>query len=381
VFNWTDILRYMSAQPEFVFVTCQVGAEPALKGELARQWPESRFAYSRPGFLTFKLPATTLADDFGLDCVFARAFGLTLGKVTGANPDELAQAAWRLVGGRTFDRLHVWQRDTEAPGHHGFEPVITPLARTASMALHSLLPLGALTASSGDGRGIVARPGELVLDCVVVAVGEWWIGYHRAQSVLSCLPGGLRSAVLPPEAVSRAYLKMEDALFWSGLPAQPGDLFAEIGCAPGGSSQALLDRGLHVIGIDPADVDPVVVAHPKFTHLKKRGADVRRREFRKVRWLAADINIAPNYTLDTVEAIVTHPEVKIRGLLLTLKLLDWVLADEIPAYLERVRSWGYRDVRAQQLQHHRQEFCIAAFRGKPAAARSKPGRQVSLAPS
>src|SRR5690606_33614331 len=130
----------------------------------------------------------------------------------------------------------------------------------------------------------------------------------------------------------------------SGLPVRPGDRCAEIGSAPGGSAQALLERGLLVTGIDPADMDAVVLAHPHFVHLKKRGADVRRREFRKTRWLIADLNVAPSYTLDTVEAIVLHPEVKIRGLLLTLKLLDWQLAEEVPAYLERVRSWGYRQV-------------------------------------
>ena len=102
-----------------------------------------------------------------------------------------------------------------------------------------------------------------------------------------------------------------------------------------------MSHGLRVIGIDPAEMDPVVLANPDFAHWKKRGADIRRREFRAVRYLAADINVAPNYTLETVENIVTHPDVHIRGLLLTLKLLDWKLADEVPGYLDRVRSWGY----------------------------------------
>ena len=29
-------------------------------------------------------------------------------------------------------------------------------------------------------------------------------------------------------------------------------------------------------------------------------------------------------------------------MLLTLKLADWELVDELPAYVERVRSWGYQ---------------------------------------
>jgi 23S rRNA (cytidine2498-2'-O)-methyltransferase len=72
------------------------------------------------------------------------------------------------------------------------------------------------------------------------------------------------------------------------------------------------------------------------------------------------MNVAPQYTLDTVEAIVAHPEVEIRGLLLTLKLLDWSLAAEIPNYLDRIRSWGYRDVKVRQLSHNRQEVCVCA---------------------
>ncbi len=141
-----------------------------------------------------------------------------------------------------------------------------------------------------------------------------------------------------------------------------GDTIAEIGSAPGGASQAFLEKGLKVVGIDPAVMDERVAAHPKFTHIRKRGHEVRRREFRGVRWLTADINVAPQYTLDAVEAIVTYRDLKIEGLLLTLKLLEWKLADEVPTYLERVRSWGYRHVAARQLSHNRQEICVKAIR-------------------
>lgn len=117
-----------------------------------------------------------------------------------------------------------------------------------------------------------------------------------------------------------------------------------------------------MIGIDPAVVDERVLAHPRFTHVRKRGADVRRRAFRKTHWLATDMNVAPQYTLDTVEAIVTHPQVHVRGLLLTLKLLDWKLADDLPEWLQRIRGWGYTKIRSRQLQHNRQEICVAALR-------------------
>jgi 23S rRNA (cytidine2498-2'-O)-methyltransferase len=178
---------------------------------------------------------------------------------------------------------------------------------------------------------------------------------------------------MPPEAVSRAWLKMEEALRWSQLPIPPGARVAEIGSAPGGASQALLARGMIVTGIDPAEMAPAVLNHPHFTHIRRRSIQVQRREFRKTRWLTADMNVAPKYTLDAVESIVTHPMANIRGMLLTLKLPEWSLAQRVPEYLERIRRWGFNIVRARQLQYNRREICVAAmqkpFRRKPHCVR------------
>ena len=373
----------MESAPSFLFVTCQVGAEPALKAELARGPSPLRLAFSRPGFLTFKLPPEhSFHEERGLRSVFARAYGLSLGRVQGEGPAAMAAAVWQQFGSHRFDRLHVWQRDT-APSGHGFHPSVTAAAREAEAALLNAAPvLSPLTSEEFAARepaGTIAtgpaRRGERVLDVIVVEPDLWWIGSHRARGPASLWPGGLPPLELPAEAVSRAYLKMEEALLWSRLPVEPGQHIAEIGSAPGGSSQALLKRGLLVTGIDPAAMHAVVLAHPNFKHIRKRGAEVRRREFRKIRWLAADLNVAPQYTLDTVESIVTHSEVKIRGLLLTLKLLEWSLADEIPAYLERIRSWGFAEVRARQLAHNRQEICVYALRRRRKAVR-KPGRRA-----
>lgn len=380
--------------PKFIFITCQIGAEAAVKTELARKWPAFRFAYSRPGFLTFKLPAgAALADDFDLHSVFARAYGFSLGKAVGKTLTERLDRLKEVLADRQFEHLHVWQRDLHEPGYRGYEPAITELAKEADLAIRESVLVAtsvkqesqqraqavkgtppkfqstdgmanAATLARTNETASSARAGQLVLDCVIVEPDEWWVGYHRAASFASRWPGGLFNEELPDDAVSRAYLKMKEALAWSRMPLRGGDVWAEIGSAPGGASQALLSHGVRVIGIDPADMEPVVLANPSFTHWKKRGADVRRREFRPVKYLTADINVAPNYTLDTVENIVTHPDVHIRGLLLTLKLLDWKLADEVPGYLDRVKSWGYSHIRARQLHHNRQEICLAARRNE-----------------
>jgi 23S rRNA (cytidine2498-2'-O)-methyltransferase len=272
-------------------------------------------------------------------------------------------AVEQLLAAHPLDDLHVWQRDAAVPGEDGFEPGVTPLALEAEQALRERAPLEKLRIVASEFRN-PSRRNRWVLDVVLVEPGEWWVGCHFTARRFDCWPGGVPQLELPEHAVSRAYLKMTEALQWSALPMAMGDTCMELGCAPGGASQALLDCGLMVIGVDPAEVDPAVLANPHFNHMRRRTIEVPRKLLKGVRWLAADMNVAPGYTLDAVESLVKHREASVRGLILTLKLADWKLADELPAYLERIRGWGYRDVRCRQLAFNRQEICVVAMRSR-----------------
>ncbi len=356
-------------RPQFVFAACQHGAEAALKRELAVRAPELRPAFSRPGFVTLKLPAPCeQPEQFALPAAFARLHGFSLGSVDGDRLSELARAAWALpdvatmLAGQLSADLQVWQRDAATPGERDFEPGPTALAAEAEQALRDASPVESLRRP--------VRPGHIsprncwVLDVIMVEPGQWFVGCHRTASRAACWPGGVPPIDWPEHAVSRAYLKMAEALAWSDLPMARGEHVVELGCAPGGASQALLDAGLYVTGVDPAEVDEAVLAHPRFNHVRTRVAKAPKRLFRGAHWLAADMNVAPKYTLDAVEAVVKHKDAAIRGLILTLKLADWSLADELPAYVERVRGWGYKDVRLRQLAFNRQELCLAALRSR-----------------
>jgi 23S rRNA (cytidine2498-2'-O)-methyltransferase len=335
--------------------------------------PTWRPSFSRPGFLTFKLTDEKHLDAERLaerNWTFAHAHGISLGKLTGTQLAELVQQFWENPGiaalassGVPLD-LHVWQREPAAVDDGDLNTYVTPLCEEVEAALRGAAPEASrLSRTMAKHRHATARKSR-VLDVVLVEPDQWWIGHHVAVSRSECWPGGVIPIRLPSHAVSRAYAKMEEAIQWSKLPVAQGDECVEVGCAPGGASQALLDRGLFVTGIDPADVDPAVVEHPRFRHLKKRGTDVRRNEFEGVRWLAADMNIAPESTLDEVEAIVRHPGLSIRGLVLTLKFADWGRAEKLPELVSRVRGWGYRDVRTRQLVTGGQEVCLVALRRK-----------------
>jgi 23S rRNA (cytidine2498-2'-O)-methyltransferase len=259
--------------------------------------------------------------------------------------------------------LHVWQRDGALPGDEGFDPTVETPAQAAGAQL--LVPRPNSTAPLSLNAEVPA--GETVLDCVLVEPHEWWVGWHRAESPETRWPGGVPLLGAPAGMISRAYLKMEEALRWSELPLRPGDRCFEIGSAPGGSCAALLERGCVVTGIDPAEMDATVLANPRFTHLRARTREVPRAAFRDARWLMSDTNVAPKHTLDAVEAIVTARDVRIEGLVLTLKLTDPRLTVELPAFHKRIRGWGYERVRARQLAFNRQEVCVVAT--EPVVAR------------
>jgi 23S rRNA (cytidine2498-2'-O)-methyltransferase len=360
--------------PQFVFMTCRPGAEGALKGEVARSEPEWRLAFSRLGFVTFKLPVEQPVDERKLaerHWTFAHAHGVSFGHLIGTQLATLAEQLWKhhgigpLAAASQLADIHVWEPSAMRGPNDSGEPEAAPLCLDIEAAIRAAAPESA----SKLRRELLGRPrpsprDALVLDIAVIEPGQWWVGCHRAVSRPARWPGGAIPITLPAHAVSRAYAKMDEAILWSGLPLAAGDECVEIGCAPGGATQALLDRGLLVTGIDPADMDPAVLEHPRFRHLKKRGKDVRRHEFVGVRWLAADMNIAPQATLDDIEPIVTHPGVTIRGMIVTLKLADWSLAERLPEFVQRVRSWGFRDVRLRQLVTGGQEVCLAALRRK-----------------
>ena len=356
----------------FLFAACQPGSEAALKGDVARRHSHLRFAFSRPGFVTFRV-AEDAAEDSSptVRSPFARTWGHSLGKVTGADSAEIAHEFWasaatlaESASSARFRHLHVWQRDGALPGDECFDAAVETLAQVAGAQLLAARP-GSAAAPTLNAE---VPAGDSVLDCVLVEPQEWWIGSHRAESPETRWPGGVPLLAAPAGMISRAYLKIEEALRWSELPIRAGDRCVEIGSAPGGSCAALLERGCVVTGIDPGEMDATVLANPRFTHVRARARDVPRAVFRESRWLMSDANVAPTHTLDTVEAIVTARDVRLEGLVLTLKLTGPRSAAELPGFHKRIRGWGYEHVRARQLAFNRQEVCVVATE-RPAAHR------------
>lgn len=372
-------------------LTCGSGCDQVLKAEIGREYPEFRFSYSRPGFQTWILPVdrplvvgrTSLFPNFR--AIFAQSAMLGIGRIQVNTADQTAPASsssvhqfWDICqsaiasplfttlagtdlhkqGSHRLTRLHVWER----PQRGGEESGLTPQAEQLHHQLMSAIPVELQSdfASDADLFDSPGKEGELCLNCMIDSPGFWWVGIHRVGDEHSRYPGGFFPLTLPSDAVSRAWLKFEEGIRWAEFPIGVGSRCVDIGSAPGGGSQVLLARGASVIGVDPAEMAPVLLANPNFTHCRGKINQIKRVYFRKARWLLADMNVAPHYTLDALEELVRRPDVSIRGLLFTLKLFQWELATNIPEYIHRIKSWGFNQVKVRHLQFNRQEIMVAA---------------------
>jgi 23S rRNA (cytidine2498-2'-O)-methyltransferase len=352
----------LQMNPRFYFATCQIGAEKAVKTEVLAEHPDLRFAFSRPGFITFKEvsdegPALELKRS-----VFTRLWGEVLSQTRDrATLPELFALIPQGTPVQGFDR------DEAIPGD---EP--DGFVRNAHIK-GILAEYAASSGSAETGNSITlsdvrAVPGKPVLSLVWVDDFHVFLVRHLPAARQLGTAGNLFDTPLPAHAPSRAWLKLEEAIARFGPPSEKGWKALEIGSAPGGATTALLDRGFTVTGIDPQFMDERVLARSEFTHIRKPARFVEAAELKDCNpdWLVMDMSIAPSDAIGELVHVtgllrsLFGKELKIRKAFLTIKLNDWKYAAEIPQYLKRLEQAGFRDMKAIQLASNRQEFLVYA---------------------
>lgn len=341
--------------PTFAMLCCAHGAEQAVKEEMAEGgW---RLAFSRPGFVTAKhdndMPPP--------EGIFIRTAARSIGQARDEDAGALIAALIEQLQANhssapPFDHLHVWPKDRLPIGKFGFEPGIDEVSAAVAEEIYRGLGERWLRC---DAANRIAQAGDHVLDVVLVEPSHWFFGSHTARDWPTRWPGGVQPIDPKYPPISRAYFKAAEAINWSRFDMQPGDQAIEIGSAPGGACGRLLELGLDVIGIDPADMDPRIAKHPKFRHIRARAGDLPRSEFKDAKWLLVDSNVKPDKTLVTVRNIVTHRQCHLQGLLITLKIGDYQSAGLVDRWRETMLAWKPRRIEARQLARNKCEVCFA----------------------
>lgn len=328
-------------QTTYLFALANPGSEKALKLEVETMHLGWRLSYQRRGFVTFKADEAFGIDALNAPLACARRLCLSLGKAASR------EGAMELIH--------------QAGVEHGVDIPLIQQARYFERRMEGI---------PGDPLPIT---GQWVGTVVEVGETEFWAGLHRHGPSHSAYPAGDSGLVMPAESPSRAWLKLEEAARFFGLDFTANDIVVELGCAPGGVVLALLNRGVSVIGVDPAKMADVVmkaaiasrdevVRKPWFYHCRKPAALVSKRDLGKdVTWFMSDMNQSPEVVLKEC-ARFCRMAPSIRGVLITLKLTEITQVAEKSTWFETLREMGFETIRLQQLAVHHKEFALLALR-------------------
>lgn len=326
----------------FAITTCQPGAEAALKAEVAVRYPDLKFAYSRPGFVTFKLPPEFSFDlKTGLNLIFAHTCSLSLGKVLGESFEQRVAALLPVLQSHSVKHVSAFRPNLEE-----------------SENLEAFAECVAAMQNMGLSVNTSPKVGDKAVNLIWLSPQEWWLGLFEHSQQHSAYPGAQFPSEVPAGAPSRAYLKMEEALAAGPLPLRAGEGAVELGCSPGGASFALLERGVRVVGVDPADVSPTVLAHQTgFRHVRAQAMQLTDSDVQGLHWLFSDMNIPGDQALAAIEKVSAKIGPTLKGGFVTLKLKDWNEAKKLGTWQKRLQAMGFAKVKLRHLFHNRTEVC------------------------
>ena len=334
---------------DFIFATCRSGSETALKREVAARHGDLLTpAFMRPQLITWKAKKP-LDPAFELGAVFAAVSGRSLGKAQTA--EEVAAVV--NAAGMTPAQLHVFPR---LVSEDGVESAVWARMDVLAKEIEKSVPISQQSIRNGDE----------VLDVIVGEDNEpLFVGTHRHSISSHPCPGALPRAILQPTAPSRAWLKMEQALAWLELDkaeALKGKVVLELGCAPGGASYSLLQRGAEVIGVDTGAMDERVLnfsgpSGAKFTHLATSAAELLKNTLpQHVDIVVSDMNLEPSLVLKYVEELCYSLEPRL--LILTFKMNSGAIENQLPYLIRRLQGFAPRPMRAKQLHANRKDVCV-----------------------
>lgn len=337
-----------STTTPFVIALCRPGFEHAVVTEL--EGYGLRAAFRRPGFVSFKPEHVFSADDVrSLSMIFARRLGLSAGPI-----EDETDAVERAIDIATAAgaRLHVLARE----GLLGDDPI--DLVDDRARALQRVIDRRRPPPTARDVpvvELIRVEDGDDPSDARYVVV--------KAIGGLLDAPGGTPHVAVPEASPSRAFRKLEDAAARFGLRVGAGDVAVEVGASPGGVTLALLRRGVEVTAIDPNALDAGVLASGPVRHLRIPVEKINLDWLPRATFLFLDINQPPRSALAALAPVAEHLLPTLRSAVLTLKMGDRVVLDEIPHWHAIVRRMfrGF-EIEMAQLPSNKSEISVGLWR-------------------
>lgn len=364
----------------FLLIVSREGREEFVKNELATRFLGAKFAFSRPGFLSFKQSDAVSATQKNWkwssteNLIFPLRSALFVGKWTAEKGFVLtptisaADLAGAVAGAGT---LHFHALDfTPVSKENEFtrtlsrEEFAEKFSGCLSTIQESLASVGLAAAIEQAPWNEDAAVGDPILQAIAVSDTEVWLGWTRLRETEFGFPGGESHITAPEGAPSRAYLKFAEAARLIekkfGKPIfKVDDRAIEIGSAPGGACFGLLERGLRVTGVDRGRMDPIILQNIKFTPVDSSIGDWMFPETVNAEWLLIDMNAEARIAVRECKPLTDYIKRGLKGIFFTLKLnqVEYALATERLARMT-AQDLGLSLVFIHQLPSNHQEIAL-----------------------
>ncbi|MGR7943517.1 MULTISPECIES: SAM-dependent methyltransferase [unclassified Paenibacillus] len=205
-----------------------------------------------------------------------------------------------------------------------------------------------------DAEPAVQNPEVIV--SIYAGENTLYAGFGHPKDMLSDWPGGAVRFQREEGQVSRAKFKLLEAERAFGLHYSDYRQALDVGAAPGGWSSLLLERGLRVTAIDPADMHPTLFQYgSSFTHLKCNAAEA------KLATGAFDLIVCDmSWSPMMMARLVLDLKVALKEdatAIITVKLMHRKPMQTIREVTERLET-AFTVLKAKQLFHNREEITL-----------------------
>ena len=202
----------------------------------------------------------------------------------------------------------------------------------------------------------ISEPVQVI--SVIVTERGVYAGLSDAKFNLSKWPGGKRRFSKEYETISRASFKLLEAIETFSLDFGTAEFAADLGAAPGGWTKVLLDLGLNVVCVDPAELDPRVARDSRVEHFKGLAEDFVKTASSSFDLVVNDVRMD---VFDSVRIMLDIRAVIKDGgmIIMTFKLPMKKRKQQIRKGLELL-SEGFEVLYAKQLFHNRSEITVVA---------------------
>jgi len=173
------------------------------------------------------------------------------------------------------------------------------------------------------------------------------------MEILWCLSKTIITSII----TLRAYLKIAEAVLWSGFDIKNKTVL-EFGSSPGGSVYYLLENNCKVYGVDMGKMNDVCLSNPNYNHISIPMQNITNKELPDhIDTLLCDVNLSPADVIPHLLRVIKLRS-SINSVFYTMKIGNKLSLKNIFKYIHKLKESKFKIIKATQLPSNKSEILV-----------------------